>query len=145
VDEFLAGFPIVIEQSVDWADQDPYQHVNNAVYFRYFENARIEYIRRLDWFTFQKETGVGPILATTQARFRRAVTYPDKLLVGARISALAGDRFTMDYRIVSTKQADLVTLGDGVIVAYHYEEERKVPIPDELRARIERIEGKLFT
>jgi acyl-CoA thioester hydrolase len=143
--ELLDGFPIVIEQPVAWGEQDSFRHVNNVVYFRYFENARVEYLERLDWMTYLKETGVGPIVATAQARFRRAVTFPDTLLVGARVSAIGEDRYTMDYRIVSTKQSDVVTLGDTVVVAYHYAEERKVPVPSELRARIETIEGRTFT
>jgi len=142
--EHLTGFPVVIEQVVAWGEMDSFQHLNNVIYFRYFENARIEYMRRMDWFEYQKQTGIGPILAATQARFRRAVTYPDKLLVATRIIAMGKDRFTMDYRIVSTSQNDVVTFGDGVVVTYHYPEGKKVLVPDELRHRIERIEGRQF-
>jgi acyl-CoA thioester hydrolase len=138
----LAGFPIIIEQTVAWGEMDSFQHVNNVAYFRYFENARIEFLRRVDWFAFQEQTGVGPIMASTQARFRRAVTYPDQLLVGTRVSAMGEDRITMDYRIVSTKSGELVTIGEGVVVTYHYLEQRKVPIPEELRRRIERLEAE---
>ena len=75
-DALLPGFPVVVEQAVVWGDMDSYRHVNNVVYFRYFENARLEYFRRLDWFALEEQTGVGPILAATQARFRKPLTYP---------------------------------------------------------------------
>ena len=140
--ELLTGYPVIIDQMVAWGEMDPFQHLNNVIYFRYFENVRVEYMRRLGWFEFQKETGIGPILASTQARYRRAVTYPDQLLVGARISAIGSDRFTMDYRIVSQQQKEIVTVGEGVVVTYHYADGKKVPIPDLLRQRIEQIEGK---
>jgi acyl-CoA thioester hydrolase len=94
---------------------------------------------------YLKETGIGPIVATAQARFRRPVTYPDTLLVGARVSTMSEDRYTVDYRVVSKTQADVVTLGDTVVVTYHYSDEKKVPIPLELKKRIEQIEGKLFS
>ena len=55
--DLLAGFPVIVEQNVIWGEMDAYQHVNNVVYFRYFENARLEYIRRLDWFAFEEATG----------------------------------------------------------------------------------------
>ncbi len=67
----LAGYPVVVELPVAWGDMDSYRHVNNVVYFRYFENARLEYFRRLDWFEYEKQIGIGPILASTQARFRK--------------------------------------------------------------------------
>src|SRR5947209_7378182 len=70
-DALLAGFPVVVELPVNWGEMDAYRHVNNVVYFRYFENARLEYFRRLDWFAYEQQTGVGPILAATRATFRK--------------------------------------------------------------------------
>src|SRR5437867_9351074 len=100
IESLLAGFPVIVQLPVVWGEMDSYRHVNNVVYFRYFENARLEYFRRLDWFEFEKETGVGPILASTQARFRKPLCYPDTISVGVRVSALEEDRFTMDYLVV---------------------------------------------
>lgn len=140
--ELLAGYPVVIEQVVDWGDMDSFQHVNNVVYIRYFENARIAYFERMDWKAYLAETGIGPILGTVQARFRRAVTFPDTLHVGARVVSLEADRYTMDYRIVSAKQNDLVTTGETVVVTFDYRAGKKTPIPDDMRKTIEEIEGK---
>jgi acyl-CoA thioester hydrolase len=141
MEELLAGFPVVVEQAVVWGEMDSYRHVNNVVYFRYFENARLEYFRRLDWFAYEKEHGVGPILAATQARFRRPLTYPDHIAIGCRVSALERDRFTMEHRIFSRGQKALVTEGQGTVVTFHYERGQKVPIPDEIRRRIAALEG----
>src|SRR5437868_8892011 len=97
IKSLLAGFPVTVDLPVVWGEMDSYRHVNNVVYFRYFETARREYFRRLDWFGYEKETGIGPILAATQARYRKPLTYPDTTSVAARIAALDIDRFTMDY------------------------------------------------
>src|SRR5438874_12572350 len=121
----LAAFPVIVEQNVIWGEMDAYQHVNNVVYFRYFENARLEYIRRLDWFTFEEATGVGPILASTQARFRRPLTYPDTIAIGARLLDLETDRFHLEHKIVSQVQGEVVTEGQGTIVTYHYADAKK--------------------
>src|SRR5579872_3758836 len=104
VAELLAGFPVIVQQNIMWGEMDAYEHVNNVVYFRYFENARLEYIRRLDWFALETATGVGPILAATQARFRRPLTYPDVILIGARLSSLEEDRLHLEHKIVSRTQ-----------------------------------------
>ena len=138
----LAGFPVIVEQNVVWGEMDAYEHVNNVVYFRYFENARLEYIRRLDWFALEKETGVGPILAATQARFRRPLTYPDIILIGARLLNLEADRFHLEHKIVSRAQNEVVTEGQGTIVTFHYARGTKVPVPEELKRRILALEGK---
>lgn len=136
----LSGFPVVIELPVLWGEMDSYRHVNNAVYFRYFESARLEYFKRLGWFDYEQQTGIGPILAATQARFRKPLTYPDTIRVGAHVSALAEDRFTMDHVIVSQRLGTVAAEGQGTIVTFHYGQGTKVPIPDELRRRIAELE-----
>lgn len=138
----VAGYPVVVRWPVAWGDMDFYRHVNNTVYFRYFENARLEYFRRMDWFEYEKRTGVGPILAETMARFIKAITYPDTVVVGVRVASVAEDRFTLDYLAASQAQGVITTYGQGVIVTFNHERGMKVAIPDELRRRIADIEAR---
>ncbi len=139
--ELLADYPVVVELPVVWGEMDSYRHVNNAVYFRYFEAARLEYFRRLGWFEYEEQTGIGPILQATSARFRRPLTYPDTIWVAARVPDVQEDRFTMLYRLVSRKLAAVAAEGTGTIVSYHYAQGKKVAIPDELRRRIGELEA----
>src|SRR5438552_3519574 len=140
-DDLLAGFPVVIQLPVVWGEMDAYRHVNNVVYFRYFESARLEYFRRLDWFKYEEESGVGPILASTSCRFRKPLTYPDTISVAARVGAIGEDRFNIDLILVSHKLQALAAEGQGVIVTYRHHEGRKTPMPEELRRRIEALEA----
>jgi acyl-CoA thioester hydrolase len=137
----LAGFPVIVQLDVAWGEMDSYRHVNNIVYFRYFENARLEYFRRLDWFVYERETGVGPILASTQARFRKALTYPDTISVGCRIGSTSEDRFVMDYLIFSHGLGAVAADGQGTIVTFNYAKGEKVPMTDELKRRIAALEA----
>jgi acyl-CoA thioester hydrolase len=140
--ELLKGYPVVVEQAVAWGEMDAYRHVNNVVYFRYFENARLAYIRRLDWAAFEAATGIGPILHSTSARFRKPLTFPDTIAIGARIASVAADRFVLQNIIVSELLGAVTTEGEGTIVTFHYERQEKVPVPAELRQRIAAIEGR---
>ena len=94
-DDLVATYPVVVRQAVVWGDMDSYRHVNNVVYFRYFENTRVEYFRRIGWWDYLKETGIGPIVGSTQARFRRPVKYPDTLRAGTKVISFGTDRFTI--------------------------------------------------
>ena len=138
--EALAGFPVIVEQAVAWGDMDSFGHVNNVVYFRYFENARVEYLQRLGWWDYIKETGIGPIVASTKARFRRPVKYPDTLLAGAKLLALDRDRFTLRHTLVSQATNEMVADGDAVVVAFDYRNGIKVSVPDDMRDRINNLE-----
>jgi acyl-CoA thioester hydrolase len=140
IDDVLRSYPVVIQLPVVWGEMDSYRHVNNVVYFRYFESARLEYFRRLDWFEFEKQTGIGPILAATQARYRRPLTYPDTISVGARVASISEDRFQLEHLIVSHRQQAITTEGQGTIVTFHYASETKVAVPEELKRRIAGLE-----
>jgi len=140
VESLVAGWPVVIQLPVVWGEMDSYRHVNNVVYFRYFESARLEYFRRLDWFEFERATGIGPILAATQARFRKPLTYPDTISVTARVGSLSEDRFTIEHVIVSHQLRAVTTEGQGTIVTFHYAQGKKVLVPEDLRRRITELE-----
>jgi acyl-CoA thioester hydrolase len=139
--ELLAGYPVVVELPVVWGEMDSYRHVNNTVYFRYFESARLEYFRRMGWFEYEEQTGVGPILQATSARFRKPLTYPDTIWVAARASKLHEDRFTMEHLLVSRKLAAVAAEGTGTIVTYHHAQGTKTRMPEELRLRIIELEA----
>jgi acyl-CoA thioester hydrolase len=140
--ELLEGYPVVIEVPVAWGEMDSLRHVNNIVYFRYFESARMAYFHRVGFWDYMDETGVGPILASTQCRFRLPLTYPDTVSVGARVAEVEGDRFTMKYVVVSQGQRKVAAEGDGLIVSYDYRALRKAPLPDEIKERIRVLEGR---
>ena len=136
-----SDFPVVIEIPVAWGDMDAMGHVNNTMYFRFFETARIAYFERVGFLDELERTGIGPILASTRCRFRRPLTYPDRVWVGASARELETDRFLMLYRIVSDRLSDVAAEGDGLIVSYDYRHKRKAALPDDVRDRIEDLES----
>ncbi|MCS7016613.1 MAG: acyl-CoA thioesterase [Gemmatales bacterium] len=136
------GFSLALTFPVQWGEMDAYRHVNNVVYFRYFENARAAYFQAIGWPEIESRTGIGPILASAECRFRRAITYPDLVTVAIRVTPpLQQDRFLMECRILSHKLAALAAEAKGVIVAYNYAQQCKATFPDDLRQRISQREG----
>jgi acyl-CoA thioester hydrolase len=139
--DLLADFPVVLEIPVAWGEMDAFQHVNNIVYLRYAESARIAYLDRAGLRDAMQTTGIGPILASIGCRYKFPLTYPDTVRIGTRVSDIGADRFTVLFRIVSTRHGRIVAEGDSVIVSYDYRSGRKAPLPPEVRAAIEALEG----
>ncbi len=141
MDELLQGFPAIIELPVVWGEMDALRHVNNAAYFRYIESGRMDYFARVGVDELLRERGIGPILHSTACRFRIPLTYPDTVSVGTRISQINEDRFTMETRIVSHRHRRVAADAHSVIVTLDYAQQKKVPIPDDLRRRIAALEA----
>ena len=144
IPEPLQAYPVRLPITVAWGEMDAFQHVNNVVYFRYFESARIAYGQQVGLLDPEWLEGAGPILAATQARYKRPIVFPDQLLVGVSVTKLGLDRFWQSYRIYSLNQQAVTTEGEAEIVLFHYREQRKTTLSPALRARIEQLEQRSF-
>ncbi|HWA98015.1 MAG TPA: thioesterase family protein [Pirellulales bacterium] len=141
----LSGFPVAVRWPVQWGDQDAFGHVNNTVYFRWFETCRIEYLHRmgLDDSMLQQQQ-LGPILAAISCQYRRPVTFPDTVQIAGRVTRLGRSSLTMEHRLYSEAMQIVAAEGDSTIVVYDYGRAASAPIPDEMRKVIEQIEGRTF-
>ena len=138
----LEQFPVIIDFPIAWGDMDAFQHVNNIMYFRYFENARIAYFETTTITEHMRQTKLEPILADTYCRYRVPLTYPDTISVGARVTELQQDRFAMEYIVYSNKLDKVAAKGTGLIVYYDYNSNSKTQIPATIREHISRVEGR---
>lgn len=139
--ELLADFPVRVEVPVAWGDMDAMGHVNNAVYFRYFETARIKCFAELGLGQIKQSDDVGPILHSASCRFRIPLTYPDTVTVGARIGDVGEDRFVMLYRAVSHRYDAVAADGESLIVTFAYATSTKARVSDDLRALLLDLRG----
>lgn len=134
-------YPVVLSQDIIWGDMDAFGHINNTVYFRYFEDARIAYFDQIGVHEQMKQIGVGPILATTQCNFRLPLDYPDRITIATRSSILSPKKFNMEYVVFSERHGAITAEGDGLIVYYDYANEKSCEIPSEIVTAIKKLEG----
>ena len=134
----INGFQVVIRVPIAWGDMDAFGHVNNTVFFRLFESARMAYLARINFSG--ADSNSGPILAATHCRFRAPIIYPDTVQVGARVTEVKDDRFTMEYCIVR-EDGKVAGTGGGLVVAYDYDTHAKIELPAEVRAAMRALDG----
>lgn len=137
----LLDFPVNLRIPIAWGEMDALGHVNNIMYFRYFESVRCEYFERIGFWSHMQEHGIGPILGSTECKFKSALSYPDSVIAATRIVETGLDRFKMEYVVYSEGQKTVVALGSGLIVSYDYRENKKCPIPADILSKIEQLES----
>jgi acyl-CoA thioester hydrolase len=142
VDALLQGYSVVIAVPVQWGDQDAFAHVNNVVYFRWFESARIAYFRRIGLIAERDAENLGPILAASSCDYRRSIAFPDTVRVGIRATRIGRTSIGLEHRIVSEEQKALAAEGTSTTVFYDYAAGRPHPVPEEVRKAIEELEGR---
>ena len=137
--ELLKNYPSQLNIPVQWGDMDAAQHVNNTVYLRWMESARIQLFNQyLDFSNFATGNGIGPILAEVSCKYKLPVTFPDQIVAAARVLPDSLTEFGFDIQsiIVSQKHQRIAAEGIARIVCYDYANLCKSPIPAELIAKI---------
>lgn len=135
-----ATFPVTITIPVQWGDMDAFGHVNNTRYLAWFESARIALFQKLGVATGNTGHGAGPILATTTCDYVVPVVWPATIVVGTRVTKVGETSVTQEYEVRdATAPEKLYAKGSSVIVMYDYGLSKKVRVPDDVRAAIERL------
>ena len=132
----LSDYPIIHIQPVAWGDMDAFGHVNNVLYYRYMESARIRYMDELNIFQHDVYT----VVASNQCKYIRPVFYPDQLKIGARVEEMRNSALRMSYLLWSEQQQAIVALGEAVMVCVDKENMLKMSIPEIIRQKVTKIE-----
>jgi acyl-CoA thioester hydrolase len=124
--------------AIRWGDMDAYGHVNNTVYFRYMESARVELLEYLGCGLSGKgDAGGNPVIANAFCNFLRQLDYPGDVLVRTYVGTVG--RSTIDTYHEMLRVGDDETVyanGGATIVWADLAAQRSVPLPDALRARL---------
>jgi acyl-CoA thioester hydrolase len=134
------NFRVTHELRPRFRDTDAMGHINNAVYVTYIEVARQEY-----WRAFSREQDyrrVPFILAHVSIDFRSEALVRELLLLYIRCGSIGTKSFTFEYEIREAESGRLVVEASSVQVCYDYDAKQSIPVPDELRQRLEVFEGR---
>jgi acyl-CoA thioester hydrolase len=132
-------FPVTIELPLQWGEMDAFGHANNVAYLRWFESARIAYFERSAMFSRLPHEGL--ILARQTIDYRIPLHYPDRLLVSCAVTSVGKSSIAMALRVRSDKhQRAIAAEGEAVCVWFDYRSQKKAPVPDDIRASIEKLQ-----
>jgi acyl-CoA thioester hydrolase len=132
-----------IVQRVRFGDLDAMQHMNNVEFLRFFETARIDYVRTLmpERAPTQRQQ-FGFIFAECHIAYRAPAFFDEEIRTWVWPSELARSSIKLQFEMRSETDERLIADGYGVLVGYDYVEGRARPIPDELRDRIDIVPAR---
>ena len=119
-----------------WSDLDAFNHVNNARYLTFLEQARIEWFETIDepWMTEE----AAPVVASATLNFKRPIEYPANVFVELFTEKLGTSSVVIGHRIVAA-DGTLHCDGQVVVVWIGRRDGRPTPLPDCVRRASERL------
>lgn len=122
---------------VRFRDLDALGHVNNAVYFTYFEEGRKHFSRKV--FGVSDISDFKFIMAHIQCDFIRPIQFNDHVILQMWVKNIGTKSFSFEYRLVDfSDEAMVYASGKSIQVCYDYETNRSIEVPAEMRERLTR-------
>ena len=126
----------ILDLSIRFRDIDPKSHVNNAVYFTYFENGRIEFFKQV--FGMVNIKNIDIIVAHIRCDYLTPIRLMDKISLHQWVSNISRKSFEFRYDLVSrTDTGFKYAKGTSVQVFYDYAKNSSGIIPDHYRHQLE--------
>ena len=117
---------------IRWGDMDAYQHVNNTVYFRFMEQARVEYLENLGFTIAAQATA--PVIVNASCTFLVPLSYPGLVEVQMYLGAPGRSSVASSYEMRVQGDPTLCASGAATIVWIDMRSGKSAPIPDAVRA-----------
>lgn len=125
----------VTKMPIRWGDMDAYGHVNNTVYFRYMEQARVEWVE--DMHIVVRPGGDGPVIINASCTFLAPMTYPGMVEVKTFVGAIGRSSFQTYVEMRIEGDDTLYAEGAAKVVWMNTLSGKSVPVPDQVRAALE--------
>lgn len=124
--------------AVRFRDLDSMGHAHHTLPIIYFEEARAAYWREVAGRAGVQD--VDYVIGEIRVQFKQRILYPQTLTVRTGVTHLGNASFVMQYELLDADRAVLAT-GESTQVMYDYEAGRSMPVPPDVRARIDQFEG----
>ena len=136
--ETRAAYRYFVPIPTRWMDNDVYGHVNNVVYYAYFDTVINRYLIAEGGLDIARGATIG-LCVESRCRYRKPIAFPDDVDAGLRVAKLGRSSVTYEVGIFARGEEDAAAEGSFVHVFVDRETRRATPIPETIRAALARI------
>jgi len=126
-------FPHILAIPTRWMDNDAYQHVNNVVYYSYFDTAVNQFLIERGVLDIHQDRVVGMVVDTGCSYFS-SIAFPDTVHVGMRVAKLGNSSVRYELALFRNDTTSPAAAGHFVHVYVDRDSNRPVPVPAAVRA-----------
>ena len=131
-------YPHFLSVPTRWMDNDVYGHVNNVVYYSYFDTVVNEYLIRSGVLDIEKSPVIG-LVVETQCRFFEPLSFPDTVRAGLRVARLGRSSVRYEIGLFRNDEGTAAAQGHFVHVYVERESRKATALPPETRVALEKI------
>ena len=123
-----------------WMDNDAYGHVNNVVYYSFFDTAVNRWLIEQGVLDIATSPAIG-LVVETQCRYLAPITFPDRVTAGIRVAHLGRSSVRYEIGLFRNDETDAAAVGPFVHVYVDRVSRTTTPIPDAVRAALAMLDA----
>ena len=121
-----------------WMDNDVYHHVNNVIYYSYFDTAVNEYLIRNNVLNYEEGKVIGLVIETS-CSYLKPIKFPDTIDAAIRVAHLGNSSVRYEIGLFNSLDSSPSALGYFVHVYVNRSDRKPVTLPVNLRSALEKI------
>ncbi len=135
------NFPLELKLRIDWSELDLFGHVNNVMFMKYAQAARVNYWENSGIYSELKKNKIGPMLVSVACQFKKQLLYPGNVTIKSGMEFIKNTSFSIHHKMYDD-QGDLVAEAQDVIVMFDFNKNEKTAVPQIMRDASSEIEGR---
>ena len=124
-------FPFPIKQEVYWGEMDAFNHINNVIYFRYFETGRVAFFNQTGLWNLFFEENIRIVVGKLTCNFVREIIHPEEIEIAVGIVKVGNTSLTVMQKV--SVNNEIRAYGECIIVATDPQNGKSKPWSDRLR------------
>jgi acyl-CoA thioester hydrolase len=137
-DDQRSDYKYFSSMTTRWMDNDIYGHVNNAVYYSYFDSVTNKYLIEKGGLDIHNSDVIGFVVAS-DCQYRSPVAYPELLDAGLRVNKLGNSSVEYGIAIFKEGARQASAMGTFTHVFVNRSTDKSVPIPRDLRVALDAL------
>lgn len=135
-EETIVKYPFPVKQQVLWGEMDAFNHINNVIYFRYFETGRVIFFNKSDLWKLFIDENIRIVVGKLECNYIREITHPAEIEISVGIKKIGNASLTVHHKVVCN--GEIAAHGDGIIVATNPQTGKSTPWTNKLRTEFEK-------
>lgn len=137
--ERRSEFAYFAPQSTRWNDNDRYGHINNAIYYEYFDSAVNRFLIETGGLDIDSASVIG-VVVESLCRYRQPLAYPAALEVGVRVNRLGHRSVEYGVAVFEAGESLAAAMGYFTHVFVNRRQMEAVPVPEPLAAALKQLQ-----
>ena len=120
---------------IDWSELDVFGHINNVMFNKYAQTARLNYVDTIGLMKIHKTKNIGFMVAETNCQFKKELLFPGNINIQTKINFVKNTSFALEHTMTNDN-GELVAIAKDVLVVFDFIKKEKCLIPEEIKDKI---------